>query len=125
MTHGEPQRVLTDRGSVYRAELFKAALAEHRIVHTMTRSARPWTNGRIERIFRFFKELVWGHYWMVSSCRQLGRICADFRELYNAHRPHQAYGGLTPDEVNEGRSAQPQLGPRSFFDGRLRWWRFS
>jgi hypothetical protein len=37
----------------------------------------PWTNDRIERIFRTFKETVSSRFWLVASLRQLDRFCAD------------------------------------------------
>lgn len=125
-SHGAPERVLTDRGSVFRAERFEALLCAHGVAHTLARPCHPWTNGRIERLFRTFKETVRACFWLVRSRSELERICRDFIEFYNGHRPHGSHGGRTPDEVHTGRPLQAgHLGRISFFEGRLAWWRFT
>jgi transposase InsO family protein len=93
--------------------------------HTTTRPAHPWTNGRIERLFGTFKRKVFTHIWLFASVAQIDRFCPDFAQFYNRDRPHSSYGGLTPNEVHRGEK-RPS-GPRarvSYFDGRLRWYRF-
>lgn len=123
---GAPARVITDRGSVFRSERLGALLAQHRVKHTFTRPHHPWTNGRIERLFRTFKETVREHYWLVRSRREWTAVCEDFVVFYNRCRPHQSHGGRTPAEVHAGRaSALPGATAVAFFDGRMRWWRFS
>lgn len=123
---GAPKRLLTDRDPIFRSSAFGAALARQGILHTLTRPHHPWTNGRIERLFRTFKETVRRHYWVVGSRGKWAGICAEFQVFYNEHRPHQAYGGLTPREVYEGRrEPRRALGSTTFFEGRMHWWRFS
>lgn len=124
-TFGPPVRLMSDRGTVFRSSAFEALLAHYGVKHTLTRPSHPWTNGRIERVFRTFKETVGQYFWLVSGRQQWAEICTDFRTFYNDHRPHQAFGGRTPTEVYLGRPARPgNLGPAYFFRGRLRWWRF-
>jgi putative transposase len=123
---GVPERVLTDRGAIFRSHAFEQMLSSRGITHTLTRPRHPWTNGRIERVFRTWKETIFAHYWLVPSLAQLTAICTDFVTFYNGHRPHSAYGGRTPDEVHAGRPVQPgHAGRIAFFGGRLLWWRFS
>ena len=123
--HGAPERILTDRGGVFRAEDFEGALATRGIAHTLTRPAHPWTNGRIERVFRTFKSTVFGIVWMLSGPAQLDRFCRDFMHGHTRDRPHSAWKGRTPDEVFFGRSKQGRpLGRIEYFDGHLRWFRF-
>ena len=123
--HGAPDRILTERGSVFRADAFQAMLADRGTKHTLTRPAHPWTNGRIERVFRTFKETVFGFVWLVASPAQLDRFCRDFMQWHNRDRPHAAWDGRTPDEVFFGRAkARRVLGRVDYFDGRLRWFRF-
>lgn len=123
---GAPKRMLTDRGSVFRSKPFREALERHGVKHTLIKPHHPWTNGRIERLFRTFKETVREHFWLVRSRREWRMICADFRVFYNECRPHESFGGLTPAEAHAGR-LEPRHGatPTTFFGGRLRWWRFS
>ena len=100
-------------------------LAEHGVRHVLTRPAHPWTAGRIERVFKTFKQTAFGLVWLVASHRQLDRFCADFMTWYDRDRPHAAYGGLTPDEVFFDRPKQARpIGRVDYFDGRLHWYRF-
>ena len=123
--HGAPDRILTDRGSVFRAEAFEAVLADHGVRHTLTRPAHPWTNGRIERIFRTFKSTVFRLVWLLATPSQVDRFCSDFLTWHNRDRPHAAWDGRTPDEVFFGREKlRRSLGRVDYFDGRMHWYRF-
>jgi transposase InsO family protein len=123
--HGAPARVLTDRGAVFTSEAFASMCAGHQVRHALIRPAHPWTNGRIERVVRTFKETVSGCIWMFAGTRQVDRYCHDFRLWHDRDRPHARWGGRTPDEVYFGRRKQLRpLGRVEYFDGRLRWWRF-
>jgi transposase InsO family protein len=125
-SHGAPKRVLTDRGAVFRSAAFEAMLAERGVAHTLTKPCHPWTNGRIERVFRTLKQTIRGCFWLLRSGRQVERVCQDFLLFYNAHRPHSAYEGRTPDEVHAGRAAcAGHFGRLVLFEGRFHWWRFS
>ena len=123
--HGKPVRLLTDNGPNLRSEAFEKFLAENDVRHSRTRPAHPWTNGRIERLFRTFKETVFRYTWLFTSLRQIDRWCADFVRFYNRGRPHSSYGGLTPDEVVAGAKAPtPARGHATYFDGRMKWYAF-
>lgn len=123
---GSPARVLTDRGPVFRGAEVQGIFAQRGVRHALTRPAHPWTNGRIERVFRTFKETIFGRFWLVRSIAQLDRFCADFVLWHNRDRPHSSWGGRTPDEVWRGIADAPRghLGRIDYFDGRLSWWRF-
>jgi putative transposase len=123
--NGAPLRVLTDRGPVFTSNAFALLCVRHDVRHTLIRPAHPWTNGRIERVFRTFKETVSRCVGLFASAGQVERYCGDFRLWYNRDRPHTSYGGKTPDEVYFRRIRQLRpLGRVHYFDGRLRWWRF-
>jgi transposase InsO family protein len=81
--------------------------------------------GKIERLFRTFKETVFRYIWVFTSLRQLDRWSADFVRYYNRDRPHASYGGLTPDEVAAGaREPSPARRRVTYFDGHLHWYAF-
>ena len=122
---GAPERLLTDNGSNLTSFATEAFPVERGVVHTTTRPAHPWTNGRIERLFGTFKRTVFAHVWLFASLAQIDRWCADFVLFYNRDRPHSAYAGLTPDEVHR-RATKPSdpRGRVTYFDGRMRWYRF-
>ena len=123
--HGAPARVLTDRGPAFTSEAFRAMCAAHGTRHTRIRPAHPWTNRRIERLFRTFKETVSQCVWLFANTRHIDRYCEDFRLWHNRDRPHASWGGRTPDEVyfRRGKQLRP-LDRVDYFDGRLHSWRF-
>ncbi len=122
---GAPDRFLTDNGSVFFAPPVAEVLARHDIRHVRTRPAHPWTNGRIERIWRTFKEALRLHYWMLGSHAHLRRVCDDFILFYNRDRPHSSFAGKTPDEVFFGLPMRRTvIGCVTYFDGNLSWYRF-
>jgi transposase InsO family protein len=93
----------------------------------LIRPCHAWTNGRIERVFRTFKETVFRHVglWLFRSTAQVDRFCADFSLFYNRDRPHESFAGRTPAEVYLGRrKTRCALERVSYFDGRLHWYRF-
>ncbi len=123
--HGIPERVLTDNGMVFKAVDVALLLASHGVEHTFTRPAHPWTNGRIERLFRTFKSTVFAHIWLFASVGEIDRYCRDFVTLYNRDRPHSRFEDCTPDEVYFGRSPVTRpVGRVTYFDGHLCWYRF-
>jgi transposase InsO family protein len=124
--HGVPKRVLTDNGGQFTSIEFELMLCVYNVDHTLTRPAHPWTNGRIERLFRTFKETIFYSRWLISSKTQLDRFLAEFAQFYNRDRPHSAFSGRTPDEVffKKLRSPRRQHDRVTYFDGALNWYRF-
>jgi transposase InsO family protein len=125
--HGAPERLLTDRAPIFRAAAVAQVLAENGTRHALIKPCHAWTNGRIERVFRTFKETLFRHcdLWLFRSMSQIDRYCADFALFHNRDRPHGAYQGRTPDEVHFGRPPGRAVARVTYFDGRLRWWRFT
>ena len=76
-------RLLTDRDPLFRAGAFQILLAAYGVDHRLTKPAHPWTNGRIERLFRTFKETVFRYVWLFRSPREIDTYCADFVRFYN------------------------------------------
>ena len=122
---GKPLRVLSDRGPAFTSAKLRQFLAENGVKATVTRPAHPWTNGRIERVFKTFKQTVFGLVWLTASFEQINRFAADFKIWHNTFRPHSAWAGRTPDEVWFGRPKRiGWAGRLTFYDGRLNWYRF-
>jgi transposase InsO family protein len=123
--HGKPTRILTDNASILCSAAFEAFLADRGVGHSRIRPGHAWTNGRIERLFRTFKETVFRYTWVFTSPRQIDRWCVDFTTFYNRDRPHSSYGGLTPNEVAAGiREELPVRSRVAYFDGRMKWYAF-
>jgi transposase InsO family protein len=122
---GAPERLLSDNGPQFRSGDFATFLVANGVKHSFIRPGHAWTKGRIERVFRTFKETVASLVWLLDGCAQVDRFCNDFLRWYNADRPHAAWGGRTPDEVFFGRHRRLRpLGRVDYFDGLLHWYRF-
>jgi transposase InsO family protein len=75
---GAPERLLSDNGGQFRSGAFESFLAASGVEHSFIKPGHAWTNGRIERVFRTFKETVAGLVWLVDGRAQLDRFCGDF-----------------------------------------------
>ncbi len=117
--YGAPERLLSDNGREFVNDAVDAFLASRGVTHVRTRPAHPWTNGRIERVFRTFKETQRLFSRIFVGHRQLRRFCNDFVVYYNHCRCHTACWGLTPDEVYRGEASARPRGQVELFDGRL------
>jgi transposase InsO family protein len=117
-----PRRVLTDCGREFRRDVSKL-LAAHGIRHTRTQPYHPWTNGRVERIFRTLKTLLRDH--AITPLTGWPDLCEELRTFYNVHRPHQSFGNRTPHEVYHGfpPTPAPAYAKTTFFGGRMPWFR--
>lgn len=88
-------RVITDNGSGYISQRFRAAAERGRVRLTRTRPYRPQTNGKAER---FIQTLIRGWAYAVSYPSSWRRIVAlrPWLRYYNVERPHAALGYQPP-----------------------------
>jgi transposase InsO family protein len=84
------KRVLTDRGSEFKAE-FDNACDELGIRHTRTKPRHAWTNGFVERL----QGTILHEHWRVAfrrryftSRRQIEKSLLEYLAFYNDERPH-------------------------------------
>jgi transposase InsO family protein len=87
--------VLSDNGSCYRSNLWKAACGDHTIKHRRTRPYRPQTNGKVERFHRTLAH-EWAYVRPYPSERARVVALRKWLHLYNHHRTHTAIGGVPP-----------------------------
>jgi len=116
---GAPEAILSDNGGHFVSHAFSGTMRAHRVQHRRTRPAHPWTNGRVERLFRTFKETKRRFAPVFFSKRHAYAFCDDFLVYYNHCRPHSSYGGRTPHEVASGITPQRPFPTVSLFDGQL------
>jgi putative transposase len=99
-TFGMPKMIRTDNGSVFTSEAFCNALTAAGILHKPSELAKPWQNGRIERLFLTLKEKL--NRVTPTDRAALNHMLDEFLFWYNAVRPHQHLFGLTPMEAWRG-----------------------
>jgi transposase InsO family protein len=121
---GAPEVLQSDNGGQFVAAEFGEFLRAHSVRHVRTRPAHPWTNGRVERLFRTLKEVLRWYAPVLLSRRHLGSTLRDFFLFYNSCRPHSAFGGRTPDEVFFAEEVQGPIGRALLFEGQVRAHRF-
>src|SRR5712675_1373205 len=83
------QRVLTDRGSTYRSNLFAASCLQLGIQHLFTRPYRPQTNGKAERFIQTLTR-EWAYARTYDSSHHRASFLPLYLHDYNFHRPHSA-----------------------------------
>jgi transposase InsO family protein len=97
---GKPRIIRSDNESVFKARVFRMALALAGIRQQFTTPGCPWMNGRIERAFGTLKGKL--DQLKINGRETLATLLAEFDFWYNATRPHQHLAGLTPDETWRG-----------------------
>jgi transposase InsO family protein len=87
--------VMSDNGAAYRANAFRAALAELGLRHLRTRPYRPRTNGKAERFIQTLQN-EWAYGRIYGSSAERTGALPSFLERYNFTRPHGSLGHQPP-----------------------------
>ena len=97
--HGPPEIFNTDQGAQFTSPRFTDVLLDANVRISMDGKGRWMDNVFIERLWRSLKyECIYLHAFEIGSELRAGlRRWIDY---YNAHRPHSALGGRTPDEAH-------------------------
>lgn len=89
------RRILTDNGSAYRSDGFRATCRALHVGHQRTRPYTPRTNGKAERFIQTaLREWAYARPYYSSADR--ARVLPGWLEHYNCARPHSALGGQSP-----------------------------
>ncbi len=88
----------SDRGSQYAGNDFKALLARHEFIGSMSRKGDCWDNAVAESFFHTLKvELI--HRQTPKTREEAKRVIFKYVEMYyNSRRAHSALGNLSPFE---------------------------
>lgn len=95
--YGKPKKIRTDNEAVFTSWVFAFALRWLGIQHQRTKPGQPWMNGRIERVWSTFKQLL--RMFDIRNEAELQATLELLRDTYNQHRPHQSLSGHTPIEA--------------------------
>ena len=93
----------SDRGSQYTSVDFRALLAEHHVVQSLSRRAQCWDNAVSESWFGTYKlELIEGRSWpSIATLRSA--TFAWIEGWYNIRRRHSTLGGISPANYEKNR----------------------
>lgn len=97
---GRPRSVRTDNEACFVSRVFEVGLRLAAIRHQRTVPGCPWMNGRIERLFGTLTAKL--RDIVPTDIRAFAQMLGEFSYWYNAVRPHQNLGGLTPLEAWQG-----------------------
>ena len=95
--YGKPRRIRTDNGPEFTSRAFDAWCYANEIEHHFIRPGKPVENAFAESFnSRIRDEFLNQHCF--RSLRHVRDLGADWREDYNAMRPHTSLGGLSPEQ---------------------------
>ena len=102
---GDTPVVRSDNGLIFQSRRFRAACRQYHLTQEFITPYTPEQNGIIERFFRSLKEeCIWQHNF--NSFAEARRVIMEWIEWYNAERPHQALGYLSPRKYKAQQSCQ-------------------
>ncbi len=113
---GKPRSIRTDNESVFTSNLFRLGLRLLGIRHQRTAPFAPWQNGRVERFFKTFKELV--RRWPVQQARNPKGIWISFGSGTTMSALISISTVLLPP--NSGRTARDRIDRIDRIDRRRR-----
>lgn len=92
---GYPQRLRSDNGPEFISNKLDEWAEKHGVLLDFIQPGKPAQNAYIERFNRTYREEVLDLY-LFDSLAEARAITEAWLEEYNAIRPHEALGGLTP-----------------------------
>lgn len=92
---GYPEQLRIDNGPEFISQKLADWAAEHGVKLAFIQPGKPAQNAYIERFNRTFREEVLDAY-LFHSIEEVQALADDWLEEYNAIRPHEALGGMTP-----------------------------
>ena len=97
---GKPTSIRVDNGPEFISKEFKDWCAQKGIIIRHTQPGKPMQNGYIERFNRTFRENILDAY-LFENIEQVQQLADEWMQDYNYKRPHEALGGLTPDNFKQ------------------------
>jgi putative transposase len=101
--YGEPMWLVSDKDPALRSRLLNAVLRRHGIRRRYGAVGRKGSIAVIERMWRSMKQEYVRHLFLYRSTGTIDMRVRRWASWFNAERPHQGLGQLTPDEVYRGR----------------------
>ena len=95
-----PKRIQVDNGSEFISKALDRWAYDRGVTLDFSRPGKPTDNPYIESFNGSFRDECLNLHWFLSLEDAREKIEA-WRREYNAYRPHQSLGGLTPDQFVE------------------------
>ena len=94
--YGTPEHIRSDNGPEFIADRVKTWIRQRGSETLYIEPGHPWENPFIERFIGTLKHDCL-HRYLFDKVSEAQSILDNWRDEYNAHRPHSALGYLTPD----------------------------
>ena len=89
------ERAMTDNGSPFRSNAWKARCSSLDVKHKRTRPYTPRTNGKVERLIQTLLR-EWAYRFTYQNAEERERWLAPYLHFYNYHRAHSALSDHPP-----------------------------
>jgi putative transposase len=103
-----PKRIQVDQGSEFISKALDKWAYDNHVTLDFSRPGKPTDNAFIESFNGSFRDECLNVNWFLSLEDAKEKIQA-FKEEYNSFRPHSALAGLTPNEVVQQHSNDPNF----------------
>lgn len=103
--HGRPNRIRVDNGPEFTSSEFSDWCTAQGIEIQYIQPGRPMQNGYIERFNRTFRQDVLDAH-LFEDISQVRILSEEWIKDYNTSRPHEAFGGRTPLQIEEEFSSK-------------------
>lgn len=91
-----PERIQVDNGSEFISKALDRWAYDHAVTLDFSRPGKPTDNPYIESFNGSFRDECLNLHWFLSLADAQAKIEV-WRQEYNAYRPHQSLGGLSPE----------------------------
>jgi len=108
----------TDRGSPYASAAYQAALTQHGIVPSMSRSGNCYDNAVAESFFSTLEHELGAEIEAQPAAHVEQEVARYIDDFYNAERRHSTLGGISPVAFEQAfRAKRGNRGPGGFAPG--------
>lgn len=105
--HGAPKHLISDQAPVFVGDAFAKVLEHWNIKPRFGAIGKHGSIAVTERVIKTLKYEWLTQVPIIKGFDHLMRLCIEFKDWYNAWRPHMTLAGLRPDDLYYSRKLEP------------------